>query len=111
MNQIDLNIIEEDEDDPILSVVNMVDLFLVVIAVLLIIVMSNPINPFNSAEDVMVIKNAGQPNMEILVKEGDELKEYKSTGQMGEGKGSKAGVAYRLEDGSMIYVPEDSTKK
>lgn len=78
-----------------------------VIAVLLIIVMSNPINPFNSAENVTVIKNIGQPDMEILIKEGNELKEYKSSGQIGEGKGAKAGVAYRLEDGSMIYVPEE----
>lgn len=110
MSQIDLNILEEDEDDPILSVVNMVDLFLVVIAVLLIIVMSNPINPFNSEEDVTVIKNAGKPNMEILVKEGDELKQYTSTGEMGEGKGAKAGVTYRLDDGSLIYVPEDKAQ-
>jgi hypothetical protein len=107
MSQIDLSIIEKDEDDPILSVVNMVDLFLVVIAVLLIIVMSNPINPFNSVENVTVIKNIGQPDMEILIKEGNELKEYKSSGQIGEGKGAKAGVAYRLEDGNMIYVPEE----
>ncbi|WP_130538320.1 DUF2149 domain-containing protein [Thiomicrorhabdus indica] len=107
MSQIDLNIIEEDEDDPILSVVNMVDLFLVVIAVLLIIVMSNPINPFNMSENVTVIKNPGEENMEILVKEGNELQQYQSTGEMGEGKGAKAGVTYRLEDGSLIYVPEN----
>ena len=110
MSQIDLKIIEEDEDDPILSVVNMVDLFLVVIAVLLIIVMSNPINPFNQAENVTVIKNPGEKNMEILVKEGNELKQYQSTGEMGEGKGAKAGVTYRLEDGSLIYVPEENSE-
>lgn len=110
MSQIDLKIIEDDEDDPILSVVNMVDLFLVVIAVLLIIVMSNPINPFNTAENVTVIKNPGEENMEILVKEGNELKQYQSTGEMGEGKGAKAGVTYRLEDGSLIYVPEGEQK-
>ncbi|MFA6699967.1 MAG: DUF2149 domain-containing protein [Thiomicrospira sp.] len=107
MNQIDLQIIEDDEDDPILSVVNIVDVFLVIIAVLLIIIMSNPINPFNQQEDVIVIKNPGQENMEILVKEGNELKHYESSGQMGEGQGAKAGTAYRLEDGTMIYVPEN----
>jgi hypothetical protein len=106
MSLIDLNILEEDEDDPIISVVNLVDLFLVVIAVLLIIVMSNPINPFVQDQDVIVIKNPGQPNMEMLVQEGKELKQFKSTGSVGEGKGSKAGTAYRLDDGSMIYVPE-----
>ncbi|MCL7462914.1 DUF2149 domain-containing protein [Pseudomonas sp. NW5] len=103
-----MNILEDEDDDPIISVVNLVDLFLVIIAVLLIIVMSNPLNPFTQAEEVIVIKNPGQPNMEMLVQEGKELKQFKSTGSMGEGQGSKAGTAYRLDDGSMIYVPEDA---
>jgi hypothetical protein len=44
--------------------------------------------------------------MEMIVKKGNELKRYKSSGQIGEGQGAKAGTAYRLKDGSMIYVPE-----
>ena len=98
---------DSDEDDPILSVVNIIDVFLVVIAVLLIAVTENPLNPFAS-QDVVVIKNAGKPNMEMLVKEGNELKQYQSSGQIGEG-GMKAGVAYRMKDGSMVYVPESGS--
>lgn len=98
---------DSDEDDPILSVVNIIDVFLVVIAVLLIAVAENPLNPF-AMQDVVVIKNAGKPNMEMLVKEGNELKQYQSSGQMGEGQGTKAGVAYRMKDGSLVYVPETS---
>ena len=60
------------------------------IAVLLIAVAENPLNPFAS-QDVVVIKNAGKPNMEMLVKEGNELKQYQSSGQIGEGQGMKAG--------------------
>lgn len=101
-----LNILEdEDGDDPILSVVNIVDVFLVVIAVLLISVMENPINPFTT-QDAMIIKNPGRENMEIIVRDGKELKHYKSTGAIGEGEGVKAGVTYRLKDGSMVYVAE-----
>lgn len=96
---------DEDGDDPILSVVNIIDVFLVIIAVLLISVMENPINPF-TAQDAMIIKNPGKDNMEIVVKEGNELKHYKSTGAIGEGQGVKAGVTYRLKDGSMVYVAE-----
>ena len=96
---------ESDEDDPILSVVNIIDVFLVVIAVLLMAVVENPLNPF-ATQDVLVIKNAGKPNMEMLVKQGNELKQYQSSGQIGEGQGMKAGVAYRMKDGSMVYVPE-----
>lgn len=104
-----LDILEdEDGDDPILSVVNIIDVFLVIIAVLLIAVMENPLNPF-ATQDVVVIKNAGKDNMEMLVKQGRELKQYKASGQIGEGQGMKAGTAYRLKDGGMIYVPETAT--
>ncbi|MDP3650561.1 MAG: DUF2149 domain-containing protein [Rhodoferax sp.] len=101
-----INILEDDDgDDPILSVVNIVDVFLVIIAVLLIAVIENPLNPF-ATQDVIVIKNPGKPDMGMVVKEGNELKEYKSSGQIGEGQGAKAGTAYRLKNGTMVYVPE-----
>ena len=106
-----LNILEdEDGDDPILSVVNIVDVFLVVIAVLLIAVLENPLNPF-TAQDAMVVKNPGKENMEMFIKEGRELKHYKASGKIGEGQGVKAGAAYRLKDGTMIYVPEGQDAK
>ena len=101
-----LKLLEEaDGDDPILSVVNLIDVFLVIIAALLLAVANNPMNPF-SHEQVTVIKNPGQPDMEIVVKDGEKLDRYKASGSIGEGQGSRAGVAYRLKDGSMIYVPE-----
>lgn len=101
---------DDDGDDPILSVVNIIDVFLVIIAVLLITVMENPLNPF-SAEQVTVIKNAGQPDMEITVKDGKEMKTFTATGQIGSGTGTKAGIAYRMEDGSMVYVPQEGTNE
>ena len=101
-----LNILDDDDgDDPILSVVNIVDVFLVIIAVLLISVIENPLNPF-TADTVVVIRNPGEADMEMMVKKGKELKKYQSSGQIGEGEGTKAGSAYRLKDGSMVYVPE-----
>jgi hypothetical protein len=105
------NILDDDDgDDPILSVVNIVDVFLVIIAVLLIAVMENPLNPF-STQDAVVISNPGTPQMEMVVKKGKELKQYKSTGKIGEGEGAKAGTAYRLNDGTMVYVPEGEPSK
>ncbi|MBV1882414.1 MAG: DUF2149 domain-containing protein [Pseudomonadales bacterium] len=95
----------EDDDDPILSVVNLIDLFLVITVVLLIIIARNPLNPFAS-EDVVVIENPGQENMTITVKEGEEITRYESSGDIGEGNGIKAGITYKLPDGKMIYVPE-----
>ncbi len=101
-------LVDSDSDDPILSVVNLIDVFLVVIAALLIVVAQNPIlDPF-SKKDVTVIVNAGKPDMEIVVKKGVKIEKYQSTGEIGQGDGEKAGTAYRLKDGSIIYVPEKS---
>lgn len=96
---------EADADDPILSVVNLIDVFLVVIAALLLTVASNPLNPFLQ-EDFTLVKNPGEANMEVMIKKGEVLEHYTSSGEIGEGKGAKAGITYRMKDGSMIYVPE-----
>ena len=104
-----MRFLDEDEElNPILSSVNLIDVFLVLIAALLIAIAQNPLNTF-SAENVTVVKNAGKPNMEIIVKEGKEIKHYKSSGNIGSGQGARAGIAYKMADGSMIYVPEDGT--
>jgi hypothetical protein len=99
-----LRILDEDEDDPMLSAVNLVDVFLVVVVALLVALVDSTrrATPAESAR----IRDAGSPQMEMIVTESGEQIRYKGTGSMSEGKGVRAGVAYRLRDGSIIYVPE-----
>ncbi|MFL0798127.1 MAG: DUF2149 domain-containing protein [Cellvibrionaceae bacterium] len=102
-----MKLLDEDEAiNPALSVVNLVDVFLVLIAALLIAIAQNPMNPFLE-ENVTVIKNSGQPDMEMMIKSGETIETYKSSGEVGSGDGVKAGVAYRMADGSIVYVPEE----
>ncbi|SHE73407.1 hypothetical protein SAMN04487965_0536 [Microbulbifer donghaiensis] len=106
-----MRFLEEDEElNPILSAVNLIDVFLVIIAALLIAIAQNPLNVFAS-EKVTVIKNAGEPNMEVIVKDGEEIKQYKSTGEIGSGEGTRAGIAYQMADGSLVYVPESKDQR
>ena len=101
-----MRLLDEDESmNPALSVVNLVDVFLVLIAALLIAIAQNPLNPFLD-ENVTVIKNPGEKNMEIIVKEGEKIETYEDSGEIGSGDGVKAGTAYKMQDGSIIYVPE-----
>jgi len=79
--------------------------FLVLIATLLIIIVKNPLNPF-SHEDVTIVTNPGKANMEMVIKKGEKIERYKASDAIGQGEGSKAGVAYRMKDGSFVYVPE-----
>ena len=96
---------DAEADDPILSVVNLIDVFLVIIAALLLSIANNPLNPFTQ-DRITLIRNAGQPDMEIVMKEGKKIQRFQSDGTAGQGKGVKAGVAYRMADGSLVYVPE-----
>jgi hypothetical protein len=42
----------------------------------------------------------------MVVKKGEKIEHYKASGEIGQGEGEKAGIAYRMRDGSMVYVPE-----
>lgn len=94
-----------EADDPILSLVNLIDVFLVIIAALLLAVANTPLNSF-SQDKLTIIRNPGQENMEILIKDGRKIERYKGHGEKGEGQGIKAGSAYRMPDGSLVYMPE-----
>lgn len=100
-----MRFITEEDNDPMLSVVNLIDLFLVIIGVLMIMMAQNPLSPFQQ-DRVIVIENPGEEHMRITIKEGEEIQQYESTQHIGKGEGLRAGVTYRLNDGRMIYVPE-----
>jgi len=87
------SIFAEDDDDPMLSSVNLVDVFLVLVVALLAAV-----NLSSQAE-------SGTPVELTIPEDGKEIR-YQGSGSNGEGEGIRAGVAYRLRDGSIIYVPE-----
>ena len=102
-----LKLLQEPENDaPILSVVNIIDIFRDIVAALLITVAQNPMLNAFSQQDVTVITDAGKPSMEMMVKKGEKIERYKSSGQIGQGEGAKAGTAYRMKDGGIVYVPE-----
>ena len=65
-------------------------------------------NLFDVAMVFAVVKNPGKENMEIITKEGEKINRYTpSEDQNQSGKrGKKVGIAYELENGEIIYVPE-----
>lgn len=99
-----LNSLDNDDDDPVLSTINLIDVFMVVIGMLMIAIVNNPMNPF-AQDKITIIRNEGKPNMEIITRTGQTVTRFKASGASGEGNGEKAGTAYRMKDGSMVYVP------
>lgn len=61
-----------------------------------------------SREDYTMVKNPGKENMEIITKEGQTVTKYKPSENQEKGgkKGRKVGIAYEMENGEIIYVPE-----
>ena len=96
--------LDNEDDDPVLSTINLIDVFMVVIGMLLIAIVNNPVSPF-AKDKVTIIRNEGKPNMEIITKDGQTVVNFKASGASGEGNGEKAGTAYRMKDGTMVYVP------
>ena len=45
--------------------------------------------------------------IEIITRQGREVKSLKQSDEKSEGRGVRLGTAYRLEDGTTIYVPEE----
>ncbi|HCE94137.1 MAG: hypothetical protein A2Z90_06085 [Burkholderiales bacterium GWA2_64_37] len=99
-----LNVLAEDDDDPMLSAVNLVDVFLVLVVALLTAVAVQSQTSAN--ESVTIIRNAGQPDMEVVVREQGKEVRFKGAGSAAQGQGVRAGVAYKLEDGNIVYIPE-----
>jgi hypothetical protein len=99
-----LSILSEDDDDPMLSAVNLVDVFLVLVVALLAAVALR--SQAQAKDDVTIIRNAGKPDMEVVVREQGREIRYQGKGSGTQDGGVRAGVAYRLADGNLVYVPE-----
>lgn len=98
----------EHEHDPLSGVANLFDLGLVFIVGLLITLFSayKLTDLFNEKSEMTLMKKSEQGEWEILIKKGKKIKAMKVTRTKSEGRGEKLGTAYRLENGTVVYVPE-----
>ena len=99
----------QTDSDPMGTVANIFDVAMVfAVALMVALVTRFNMTEMFSKEDFTMVKNPGKENMEIITKEGQEIKRYTpSEEQETSGKrGKKVGVAYQLESGEIIYVPE-----
>ena len=99
----------QTDSDPMGTVANLFDVAMVfAVALMVALVTRFNMTEMFSKEDFTMVKNPGKEHMEIITKEGQEIKRYTpSEEQETSGKrGKKVGVAYQLESGEIIYVPE-----
>lgn len=103
--------LQGDDTDPLSVVVNLFDVAMVfAVSLMVAMVMHMNMTEVFGKEDFTVVKNPGKENMEIITKEGKQINTYKSSGKTTDGsgkQGKRLGTAYQLENGQIIYVPED----
>ena len=100
---------KSEDSDPMSVVGNLFDVAMVFAVALMVALVSRyNMTEMFSQEDFTMVKNPGQENMEIITKEGEKINRYTpSEDKDASGnKGKRVGVAYELEDGNIIYVPE-----
>ena len=100
---------EAEDHDPLSNMANLFDVAMVfAVALMVALVVRMKMTEFLTEKDVTFVKNAGKPDMEIIVKKKNKITRYKSqkSQKSKNGKGKRVGIAYQLDNGDIIYVPE-----
>lgn len=104
------SILKRGEDsDPMSVVSNLFDVAMVFAVALMVALVSRyNMTEMFSQEDFTMVKNPGKENMEIITKEGEKINRYTPSEDQSssDNKGKRVGIAYELENGDIIYVPE-----
>ena len=99
-----------DDDDPMSVVGNLFDVAMVFALALMVALVSRfNMTEMFSQDDFTIVKNPGKENMEIITKEGQQINRYTPSENQGNAdgrRGKRVGIAYELENGEIIYVPE-----
>lgn len=99
-----------EDSDPMSVVSNLFDVAMVFAVALMVALVSRyDMTEMFSQEDFTMVKNPGKEDMEIITKEGDKINRYTPSSDSESSsadKGKRVGVAYQLENGDIIYVPE-----
>jgi hypothetical protein len=100
---------KSEENDPMSVVSNLFDVAMVFAVALMVALVSRyNMTEMFSQEDFTMVKNPGKENMEIITKDGEKINRYTPSDDKSDNgnKGKRVGVAYELDNGDIIYVPE-----
>ena len=98
-----------EDNDPVAMLTNLFDVAMVfAVALMVAMVVKFNMTEIFSKEDYTMVKNPGKDNMEIIMKKGEKIERYTPSkdASSSQQKGRKVGVAYQLESGEIIYIPE-----
>lgn len=101
------------QEDPLSGVANLFDIslaFIVAMVVALYSMMGTP-SLLDPASSWTMTRTNADGQMEIVRKDGKTIKVEKVSDRKLSGDGDRLGIAYRLPDGKVVYVPEAEAGK
>lgn len=96
------------DNDPLSGIANLFDIGLVFIVALLVMLFSayHLQDLFDQNSDMTIMKKTADDQLEIITKKGVKIEAVKVSKSKTKGRGERLGTAYRLKDGTMVYVPQ-----
>ena len=99
---------DDPEEDPLAGMANLFDVSVVFIVALMMTLfsvyrMGDLVDP---ETEVTMVKTTADGDQEIIVKKGSKIEARKITRNSMSGEGVRLGIAYQLNNGEIIYVPE-----
>lgn len=96
------------DDDPLTGLANLFDIGLVFIVGLIFTLFTayHLQDLFSEKSEMTIMKESPSGQMEIITKKGRRIKAMKVSREKTQGQGQRLGIAYRLQDGTLVYVPE-----
>ncbi|GAB63325.1 MAG: DUF2149 domain-containing protein [Candidatus Jettenia sp.] len=98
------------QEDPLSGVANLFDVGVVFIVGLIGALISaySLLDLLSPKTEITTVRKNDNGQIEIVTKKGKQVKVEKVTDKSVQGEGTRLGIAYRLKDGKVIYVPEGS---
>lgn len=99
---------ERRDDDPTEGVANLFDLGVVFALGFMVAALSamHLSGAFEAGAKTTITTERPDGSLEVVVKDGQRTVVRRLTKEVGAGDGTRLGTAYRLADGSVVYVPE-----
>ena len=98
--------------DPMESMGNLFDVAILIgVGFVIVSLSAFGLQELISGEDVTIVKDPGTTDMEIITKQQGVIERLQQTDELDEGRGYAIGTVFRLDDGSVIWVPEGGTSE
>ena len=98
-----------EDDDPLSGVANLFDVAMIFAIGLLVVALTHfGMTEMITQEDMTIVKNPGQDNMEVIIKEGDKIEKLDMTKEVITTTGMKFGTIYQTEGGGWVLVKDET---